>query len=258
MNGRRTCPMGPSRGTSLTFTGRFRRWDRRPSSSSSTAVAGERANGATYRFVGEAFAARGYTVVIPDYRLYPQARFPDFVEDAAAAVRWVQRNIAALGGDPDRIVLVGHSAGAHIAALVALDRSYLDVVGVPEHAIAGWVGLAGPYTFNPVTYPDTKQIFETATSVEETRPVDFVHAGAPPALLLHGTDDDTVRIENSEGLARSLQAAGVASSYVPLQDVGHIGILLAVAKPFQSRAPVVEEIATFLERLDRSLARTGG
>ena len=208
---------------------------------------GERSH---YRFVGEAFAARGYTVVIPDYRIYPKARFPDFVEDAAAAVGWVRRNIAAHGANPNRIVLVGHSAGAHIAALVTLDRRYLEAAGVPEGTIVGWAGLAGPYTFNPTTYPSTKAIFETAARVQDTRPVDFVHAEAPPALLLHGTDDDTVRPENSEGLARSLEAAGVSVRYVPLTDVGHIGILLALAKPFQSRAPVVDEITEFLERLD--------
>lgn len=207
-----------------------------------------------YRFVGQTLASQGYLVVVPDYRVYPEVRFPRFVEDTAAAVAWVHREIAARGGDPDRIVVAGHSAGAHIAALLALDRRYLRTAGVPDGTIAGLVGLAGPYDFDPLKYSGIRPIFETAEDPDTARPVTFARAGAPPALLIHGTDDGTVRPRNSETLARRLQAAGVPARYVPLVNVGHSGILLSLAEPFRDRAPVVEEIRAFVDGLDRRKA----
>ncbi|WP_254606600.1 alpha/beta hydrolase, partial [Sphingomonas bacterium] len=94
---------------------------------------------AGYSFVGRALAARGFVVAIPDYRLVPQVRFPAFLRDNAAAVRWVRGHIAASGGDPDRLVLAGHSAGAYDAAMLALDPRWL---GADRAAVRGWAGLA--------------------------------------------------------------------------------------------------------------------
>ncbi len=207
---------------------------------------GERAD---YRFVGEAFASRGYTVVIPDYRLYPEVRFPVFVEDAAKAVAWVSRNGIADEDDPKPIVLMGHSAGAHIAALLALDQSYLDAAGAPGHLIDGWVGLAGPYAFDPSEYPNTRPIFATASDPDQTRPTRFATEAAPPTLLLHGTEDETVFPKNSQDLARKLQGLGVDARYGALPDVGHTGILLALARPFQDPALVLEPTEAFIDSL---------
>lgn len=203
-----------------------------------------------YRFVGQTLASRGYLVVIPDYRVYPEVRFPLFVEDAAAAVAWVHREIAARGGDPDRIVVAGHSAGAHIAALVALDRRYLRTAGVSNGAIAGLVGLAGPYDFDPLKYSGIRPIFEDTEDLATVRPVTFARRGAPPALLIHGTDDGTVRPRNSEELTRRLLASGASARYLPLAGVGHSGILLSLSQPFRDRAPVIEEITGFVDGLD--------
>ena len=202
-----------------------------------------------YRFAAEAFASRGYVTVVPDYRLYPEVRFPVFVEDAARALGWVRDNIAEHGGDPGRIVLVGHSAGAHSAALLALDRRYLDAAGVLRGAILGVVGLAGPYGFDPTTYPTTKKIFATAVRAEDARPLAFARAGAPPMLLMHGLDDSTVEPRNSKQLAKALRAEGVRARYLPLADVGHAGVLLALASPFEGLAPVVPEAVDFIREL---------
>ena len=208
-----------------------------------------------YRFVGQTLASQGYIVVVPDYRLYPEVRFPSFVEDAALAVAWVHREIAAYGGDPERIVVSGHSAGAHIAALLALDKTYLGDAGVPRGTIAGLVGLAGPYVFDPLRYRSIRPIFETAEDPNAARPVTFARANAPPALLIHGTGDSTVGPRNSEELKRRLTELGARARYVPLVDVGHSGILLSLSKPFRDRAPVVEEIMAFIDRLDRTPRR---
>ena len=209
-----------------------------------------------YRFVGQALASRGYLVVIPDYRLYPEVEFPGFVEDAAAAIKWVHREIPARGGDPDRIVLAGHSAGAHIAALVALDRAYLRDAAVPHSSIAGWVGLAGPYAFDPLKFARIRPIFESAPDPNAARPITFVRRGAPPALLLHGSADRTVGVTNSRQLARRLKSAGVPLRYDLFDGVGHSGILLALAKPFEDKAPVLARISTFVDGLKQDSGRS--
>jgi acetyl esterase/lipase len=210
-----------------------------------------------YRFVGQTLSTKGFVTVIPDYRLYPEVRFPEFVEDAAAAIAWVHREIAGRGGDPDRIVIVGHSAGAHSAALLALDRTYLEKAGVPQAAIAGWIGLAGPYVFDPLKYANTRKVFENASNPDVTRPIKNVRAGAPPALLIHGVNDWTVDIRNSIELTRSMRAVGVPTRYVALEDTGHSGILLGLAKPFMAETEIVKPISDFIALLDdRALAQS--
>ncbi|MDJ0934262.1 MAG: alpha/beta hydrolase [Kiloniellales bacterium] len=201
----------------------------------------------SYRFVGEAFAGRGYTVVIPDYRLYPEVRFPGFVEDGALAVAWVRRNIDKGGSKP--LVLMGHSAGAQIAALLALDPSYLAARGVPEGRVDGWVGLAGPYAFDPLRYRTIRPIFEGEAPVERARAINFARGDAPPSLLIHGLDDTTVRPRNSEELASRLTDRGAEAEYLPLERIGHVWVLLALAEPFEDHAPVVESTLSFMEGL---------
>ena len=198
-----------------------------------------------YRFVGEALTRHGYVVVVPDYRLYPQARFPAFVEDAAAAVRWAYDNVAAHGGDPRRIFLMGHSAGAHIAALLALDKRYLAAAGVPFEAVRGTVGLAGPYAFDPARYEKTRPVF-AGTAAAAMQPTAFVDGTEGPMLLLHGAEDETVYLDNSDKLATRIRAAGGTVRQITYPDLGHIGILIALATPFRHTAPVLGDIVAFL------------
>lgn len=202
-----------------------------------------------YGFVGQTLAARGLITVVVDYRLYPEARFPAFVEDIAVAAAWVRRNLPASDGNARRLVLMGHSAGAHSAALVALDRRYLRTVDVDKDAIAGLVGLAGPYAFDPTTLDSTREIFATAPSAAQARPVTFAGADAPPSLLFHGTADNTVRPSNSQALATALKRAGVSVRYRAIGDVGHVGTLLALAPVLQQDAGVIEETVKFVRNL---------
>src|SRR5579871_3858015 len=104
-----------------------------------------------YRFVGALLAARGFVAVIPDYRLYPASTFPGFEEDGARAVAWVNRHVEEFGGDPRRVVLMGHSAGAHTAAFLAYNRNFLREAGADPASIVGLVGLSGPYVLVPDT-----------------------------------------------------------------------------------------------------------
>lgn len=162
-----------------------------------------------YDFVGRALAAQGFVVAIPDYRLYPEVRFPDFLEDCARAAAFAAaRGIRAFGGDPVRLGLVGHSAGAYNAAMVALDRRWLDAAGAAG-AVKAWVGLAGPYDFLPIDLPITRRTFGAAPDLAATQPINFVRPDAPPAFLAHGDGDRTVAPRHTATLAALLRAAEV-------------------------------------------------
>ncbi len=205
---------------------------------------------ATYGFVGAALAARGITAVIPDYRLYPEVRFPGFVEDAALAYRWVAATLAVATGGTRSIYVMGHSAGGHSAAMLAYDRHYIAAGGGDPPRPKGLIGLAGPYAFDPTTWPSTAAIFAGAASPDSTRPVTFVGPGAPPALLVHGLADTTVKPWKTRDLAAALTASGSVVRKVEVESMGHIGVLLAIARPFRWRAPVLEEIIGFIGAIE--------
>lgn len=200
-----------------------------------------------YRFIGEALTRRGIFVVIPNYRLHPEVRFPSFVEDAAKSVRWTRDNIARFGGDPSRIFIAGHSAGAHIASLVAVEQNYLKAEDLTYKSLCGVIGLAGPYAFNPLQYRSTRAVFEHLEDGDDARPIARLDGTAPPFLLLHGQDDTTVSPRNSEefGQALSRQKTPATTEFIP--DTGHVGLLLALARPFEGDSPLADRIARFID-----------
>jgi acetyl esterase/lipase len=200
---------------------------------------------ADYRFVGQALAAQGFITVIPDYRLYPEVRFPAFVEDGAVAVAWVRRNVGRFGGEPWQIHLMGHSAGAHIAALLALDRHYLAAAGVEPGTPKSFIGLAGPYDFLPPTDETMKRIF-AADDLATTQPITFANGSAPPAFLLHGEDDRTVLPRNSERLAAALAGAGSRAELKLYPGLDHVALVAALATPLRRLAPVLDDVSAFL------------
>jgi acetyl esterase/lipase len=199
---------------------------------------------ALYRFIGQAFATQGFVTVIPDYRLYPAVRFPAFVEDAAAAVAWAARNAGRFGGDPRRLFLVGHSAGAHSVAMLALDRRFLQAAGLPPHGLAGAVGLAGPYDFEPTG--ETRTILAVGSAGRSAMPADFARGDAPPMLLMTGSDDDTVSPANSRKLGARLAAAAGTVEVIEYPGIGHAGIVAAMAAPLTLLAPVRRDLLAWL------------
>jgi acetyl esterase/lipase len=195
-----------------------------------------------YAFAARALAARGFVVIVPEYRLVPEARYPDFLRDCAAAVRWARGHAGAYGGDGERIVLTGHSAGAYNAAMVALDPSLL---GSDRVAVRGFAGLAGPYDFLPLDDDSTIAAFGAWPRPAETQPTSYAAAGAPPMLLLHGDGDSRVKPRNSRKLAGLIEAAGGDVRLKLYPGLGHVGILTALALPFRRQAPVLADIASF-------------
>lgn len=199
-----------------------------------------------YGFAGRALAAQGFVVAIPDYRLVPEVRFPGFLEDGAAAVHWVRANIARHGGDPDRIILAGHSAGAYNAAMLSLDPRWL---GADRGAIKGFAGIAGPYAFLPLDTQVTKDTFAQAPDLAATQPVNFASRDDPPTLLLAGGKDELVFASNSVRLATALSEAGVPVETRVYEGVGHVGMLTALSTLLRGKAPVVRDIAAFARRV---------
>lgn len=195
-----------------------------------------------YAFVGRALAARGFLVAIPDYRLVPQVRFPAFLQDNAAAVRWLIASASRYGGDPERIVIMGHAAGAYNAAMLALDPRWL---GRDRQTIRGFVGLAGPYDFLPLDTPVTTAAFGGEAVPQATQPINFASADDPSTLLLHGAKDTTVFARNSQRLQARLSQAGVDARLRIYPRAGHVGIVTALAQPLRGQIPVLDDAATF-------------
>ncbi len=206
---------------------------------------GERAH---YGFVGKAFAAKGFVVVMPDYRKVPDVRFPAFVEDGANALRWVQDNVAQHGGDPKRVGLSGHSAGAHIAMLLTLDRSWLDKVGVAQGFVRATVGLSGPYDFLPFDSRRSIAAMNQWPRPIETQPIAYASKGSPPIMVITGASDDTVKPRNAILLAQKLKQLGTTVEFRAYNDLGHEDIAMALSKPFRGRAPVLAEASAFLDK----------
>jgi acetyl esterase/lipase len=198
-----------------------------------------------YRFVGAALAKAGYVAVLPDYRLYPEVRFPDFVDDGAQALAWVVTHAAEIGGDPRRVYVAGHSAGAHIAAMLAYDTARLERVGLARDAVRGCIGLSGPYVLNP-NDATLNDIFRTPYTIAEWQPVQRAQAGAPPALLLHGEADTVVDVAHARRMAQTLESIGVAVTLRTYAGRGHRDTVAAFASAAPNKLPVLEEIRRFV------------
>lgn len=199
-----------------------------------------------YVFAAEAFAAKGFVVVLPDYRLVPQVRFPGFVQDGAAAVRWAQDHAQAYGGDPKRIVLAGHSAGAYIAMMLALDRQWLTAAGVDPRGVKAVAGLSGPYDFLPFDKSSSKNAFGQYPDPRATQPISFARGDAPPAFLATGDRDTTVKPRNSQALAAALKAKGAQADLRIYPGLDHAGTVLALSRPFRGRGTVLQDASQFL------------
>jgi len=198
-----------------------------------------------YRFVGETLAQRGYLAVIISYRLFPEVRFPAFIEDAASAVAAVRKIAAQYGGDPKQLYVGGHSAGAHSALMLALDERYLRAEGGSPAWLSGVFGLSGPYDFLPPKAKKVAAIFGPPERYPEGNTVNFVSANHPPALLIHGRDDTTVSVRNSQRLVELLQSAG-SSAELFVSDGGHVAPLLAFSGLKRRRSDMLDALDNWI------------
>ena len=185
-----------------------------------------------YHWIARALAEKGYATALVGYRLNQPGRFPAMLQDSAAGTRWALDHAAKHEIDPSRVVLMGHSAGAYNASMLSLDRQWLGREGVPEGSVKGAVVLAGPSDFYPYVKKSSKNAMGHWPRPQDTQPVNFVRADTPPMLLVHGTKDTVVRPRNAVILARRLTEAGVPTRAVLIDGMGHNGMVITLAHPF--------------------------
>lgn len=202
---------------------------------------------AQYQFVAAALAARGVLTLVADYRLYPEVRYPDFLTDSAQALAYGFEQAARLGGNPKRVFAMGHSAGAYNAAMLALDARWLRATGHGPNALAGWIGLAGPYDFYPIVNPDAKPVFFHPNYPADSQPIGFTSPSAPRSFLAAGVDDKLVNPQrNTLQMAAKLQAAGVPVVLKQYPDATHTSLIGAFAWPLRWIAPVLDDVQAFI------------
>lgn len=198
-----------------------------------------------YGFIGRAFVPEGFIVVLVGYRLGEDGRYPAMLEDTARAVAWTHEEIAAYGGDPDKIVIAGHSAGAYNAVMVALEEQWLGRHGLPSDTIKGVIGLSGPYDFAPFTSDATKATFGHVADADATQPINHVRADAPQMLLVHGEQDTLVKPRNTRALAERLEAAGGHAITLFEPEMDHNRPLIVLAAPLRRNTDMVSLLASY-------------
>ncbi|MES3092039.1 alpha/beta hydrolase [Sphingomonas aerolata] len=204
-----------------------------------------------YAFAARAYAKAGYVVVMPDYRKVPEVRFPAFLQDGAEAVKWTRDHIEAAGGDPNRIAVAGHSAGAYTVAMLTLDPRWLRAEGVDPRIIKAAVGLCGPYDFYPFTARRAIDAMQGAADPVMTQPIHFARRDAPPMLLVSAGADTQVKAHNADNLTAKLTALGAPVRHVDYPGLSHEDVAMALSKPFRGKAPVLADSVAFLNRAMR-------
>ena len=200
-----------------------------------------------YRFAGATLASQGVVAVVPDYRIYPEVNWPGFVQDAALATAWARAHAADYGADPERLVLMGHSAGAYNAAELAYDRRWLAAVGMdPARDVRAFVGISGPYDFLPLKSERLKTIFGPLEGRPDTQPINHVDGRGPPGLFVTGGADTTVDPGNSTRMAARIVAAGGQAETRTYPGVGHAGTIKAFLPLWRRSAPVLADAMAFI------------
>lgn len=206
---------------------------------------GERAD---YKFAAEALASLGHIVVVPDYRVYPEVLFPELMADPVSAAKWVKANIKKYNGDANQVFLAGHSAGAHIAVMMAINAEYLVAESLQPADFAGVIGLAGPYDFLPLTSDRLKTIFGAEGERWKSQPINFVDGKNPPLLLAVGMKDGTVWPRNSINLAKKIKENNGSVEVVEFESYGHIDMVAKLAKPLRGNGELLKPIAAFIDQ----------
>ena len=201
-----------------------------------------------YSWVGRALAARGYLTIVPDYRLVPEGRYPGFVEDTARAIAWTHLNAVRYGGDPARLAVGGHSAGAYNAIQAVVAPQFLRAAGSDRSIVRALIDLSGPVDFLPL---DTRASIDAFGHVADdalprTQPVAWIDAETPPLLIVHGTEDTTVEPRHATTLARLARERGVRADLHLLEGVDHRGVVLGLSRPIRGRVPTLDLMDQFL------------
>lgn len=205
-----------------------------------------------FEHLGRAFAVRGIVTAAVNYRLTPEVAWPANAEDCAAAVAWVRENIEEYGGDPEKIVLTGHSAGAHLAAMVTLRKDLLEAAGVDPSSVRGCAMISGatnlPGHIGSTEFTAREHVEETfGSSVEEladASPITWVRPDAPPFLVLVAEKDPEGLKEQGKELSDELREAGAPVRYLIVNDHDHFSIVRRFGPSDDVTANAIAEFVT--------------
>ncbi len=199
-----------------------------------------------YKFLAEGFTKSGYDIVLPNYRLYPDAKFPNFLEDNAKAVAHTSKAF------PGRsIVLMGHSAGGYNVLMLGLRDEYLKAAGVDLCAsVAGIVGLAAPTGIVPLKSERLIEIFPDRFTGDDAA-LNNVSAPAPALFLGHGESDTSVYPQNSEALAEKVIARGGKATLKIYPGQSHTDVVKLLSRHFDDDATLKEDVVEFIDGLPK-------
>ena len=214
---------------------------------------GQRDSAATQR-ICRRFAQAGIIVASAGYRLNPHVSFPAYLEDVAAAYGWLQKNIAERGGDPARVFIGGHSAGAYLALMLALDERYLQGVGIDVETIAGVIAVSGQTTTHFTVRTERKGKAEQIV-VDDAAPLYHVKKRCFPFQLLFAGNDMALRAEENRLLAAALRNRGgnCAEEFFP--DRTHSTIITQIGEPDDA---VAKRIGEFIASVGEAKPRDAG
>jgi acetyl esterase/lipase len=198
-----------------------------------------------YLAFGQAFAGAGIVAAVADYRLYPQVKYPGFVEDAAGALAWLHDHAKDYGGDPQRVFVSGHSAGAYNAVMLASEPKFIEARGGRLDWIRGVIGIAGPYNFLPMSDPIYVDMFH-GTNNTDSMPVYHVDGRRPPMLLATGDTDSTVAPSNTKSMAAKLRSFGSEVREIQYRGVGHVGVILSLVPGFRRITRLRQDMIDFI------------
>ncbi len=197
-----------------------------------------------YEALGTFFARRGTACVVINYRLSPAVRHPEHIRDVARAFNWTFRNIAKYGGRPDRIFVSGHSAGGHLAALLATDPEWLKAVGLKTDAIRAVIAISGVYDLTELPRAFAVRTFGPESAVEAASPTRLVRPGLPPFLILYADHDlPACDRKPAEAFAKALREKGTEAETVEIAGSNHFKMVLSVCVPGN---PECEAVMAFL------------
>ena len=200
-----------------------------------------------YGFVASSLAAHGVLTLVADYRLYPEVRYPEFLNDSALALAFGLAQGARLGANPKRIFVMGHSAGAYNAAMLALDPRWLAATGHAPDELAGWIGLAGPYDFFPTDNLQAQPVFFHPNYPAGAQPIEYGNQRAPRTFLGAPIGDTLVSpTRSTQNLAARLQAAGTPVTLKMYERPSHATLIGAFGWPLQWIAPVRADVLDFI------------
>ena len=207
----------------------------------------ESGNKEEYAFVGQSLAQAGYVTAVINYRKAPENVYPDYVKDAAQAIAWSHDNAKSFHADPNRLAVIGHSAGAFNAVAAVANEDFLAPYGMKPKDLGAVIGIAGPYSYDFRQY-DSATAFGANATPDEVMPDRQIKGEQPPYLLLTAEKDKVVHITNAIKMTEALKAAGVNVETGEIKGASHATSIGAMAPPLRWVNDVRAQVLTYLDK----------